>query len=173
MTLQRGLRSNLAASRPRSRRGGRPAPGSNGFSLIELMAVILLLGIGLTSVSMLFVAGIISSSKSRRISIASDAAQKQMERIRSAGFSGCIVDDEVFTPAAGYTIIEQQADKTGRVGFTVDELPGTQGIIDIRTYDGGSGYYPNLKDVTVTVTWTGGRMTHGSTALRTLVANQP
>lgn len=145
---------------------------NRGFSLIELLAVVLILGIGLTSVSMLFVAGIISSTKSRRISIASHAAQKEVERLRSAGFSGCIVDPDVFAPP-GYTIIEQQPDKTGQIGFTVPELPSGQGIIDIRTYQSASGYYPNLKNVTVTVTWEGGAATAGRTAFRTLIANRP
>lgn len=117
-----------------------------GFTLIELLAVIFILGVGLTGVSMLFVAGIVSSSKSRRISMATDTAQKQMERIRSAGFSGSIVDADVFTEADGYTILEEQADKTGRVGFAVPDLPNGQGVIEIRHYDSGSGYYPNLKE---------------------------
>jgi len=144
-----------------------------GFSLIELLAVVLLLGIGLASVSLLFTAGVISSTKSRRLNSAVQAAQREMERIRSAGFSGCIVDSEVFTSEAGYTILEQQADKTGRIGFSVASLPDGQGEIEIRSYDSGAGYYPNLKDITITVTWTGGGVTAGRTVLHTLVANRP
>ena len=146
---------------------------SRGFSLIELMAVIFILGIGLASVSMLFVAGVISSSKFHRMNTAVTAAQQQMERLRSAGFSGCIVDDEVFAPADGYTILEENSDRTGRIGFPVSRLPNGQGVIDIRYYLGAAGYYPNLKDITVSVTWTGGGPTGGSTVLRTYIANRP
>ena len=146
---------------------------NRGFSLIELMAVIFILGIGLASVSMLFVAGIISSSKFRRMNTAVEAAQRQMERLRSAGFSGCIVDDEVFTATDGYTIIEENGDKTGQIGFQIPDLPNGQGIIDIRHYQGATGYYPNLKDITITVNWTGGGPTGGHTILRTFVANRP
>jgi hypothetical protein len=135
--------------------------------------VVFILGLGLTSVSMLFVAGIVSSSKSQRISIASRAAEKQMEMLRSAGFAGCIVDSDVFSPGDGYTILEQQADKTGRIGFAVPELPGGQGVIEIRRYQGPTGYYPNLKSATVTVTWQGGGPTAGQTSLQTLIANRP
>jgi len=90
---------------------------NRGFTLIELMAALFILAVGLTSVSMLFVAGIVSSSKYRRMNTAVEAAQRQMERLRSAGFAGCIVDDEVFSSADGYTIIEENADKTGRIGL--------------------------------------------------------
>ena len=146
---------------------------NRGFSLIELMAAIFILAVGLTSVSMLFVAGIVSSSKYRRMNTAVEAAQRQMERLRSAGFAGCIVDDEVFSSADGYTIIEENADKTGRIGFPVSDLPNGQGIIDMRHYNGGAGIYPNLKDITISVIWTGGGPTGGHTTLRTFIANRP
>jgi prepilin-type N-terminal cleavage/methylation domain-containing protein len=144
-----------------------------GFSLIELLAVVFILGVGLASVSMLFVAGTISSSKARRMNTAVDAAQKQMERVRSAGFSGCIIDEDVFSSTDGYTIVTRNADATGQVSFNVPGLPNGQGTVDIAHYDSGAGTYPNLKDVTVTVIWTGGAPTAGRTVLRTLIANRP
>lgn len=144
-----------------------------GFSLIELLAVVFILGVGLASVSMLFVAGTISSSKSRRMNTAADAAQRQMERLRSAGFSGCIIDEDVFSSTDGYTIVTQNTDATGQVSFDVSGLPNGHGTIDIAHYDSGAGIYPNLKDITVTVTWTGGGPTAGRTVLRTLIANRP
>ncbi len=144
-----------------------------GFSLIELLAVVFILGVGLASVSMLFVAGTISSSKSRRMNTAVDSAQRQMERLRSAGFSGCIIDEDVFSATNGYTIVTQNPDATGQVSFNVSNLPNGYGTIDIADYDSGAGIYPNLKDVTVTVTWTGGGPTAGRTVLRTLIANRP
>ena len=146
---------------------------NRGFSLIELMAAMFILAVGLTSVSMLFVAGVISSTKFRRMNTAVAAAQRQMERLRSAGFSGCIVDDEVFTPADGYTLIEANADGTGQIGFPVTGLPNGQGVIDIRHYSGATGIYPNLKDITVAVTWTGGGPTAGHAVLRAYIANRP
>ena len=146
---------------------------THGFSLIELLVVVFILAVGLTAVSGLFVAGTISTRKAQRISTALNAAQQQVERLRSAGFSGCLADPDIFTSSDGYTILEQETDMTGQVGFSVPALPDGQGIIDIAFYDTGSGHYPNLKDATVTVTWTGGGPTGGVTQLQTLIANRP
>lgn len=144
-----------------------------GFSLIELLVVIFILAVGLTAVSGLFVVGTISTRKAERANIALNAAQQQLERLRSAGFSGCVADPDIFTSAEGYTILEQHADLTGRIGFAIPDLQNSQGVIDIAFYDSGSGVYPNLKDLTVSVTWTGGAGTGGSTELQTLIANRP
>ena len=146
---------------------------TKGFSLVELLAAVFILGVGLTSVSTLFVAGLISSRKAQRISGAVNATQQQMERLRSAGFSGCAADPDIFKSEDGYSILEQHADLTGRIGFGVPDLPNGQGVIDIELYDSGAGVYPNLKDVTVTVTWSGGGPTSGTTVLQTLIANRP
>ena len=146
---------------------------TKGFSLIELLAVVFILSVGLTSVSMLFVAGQVSSRKAQRISAAVNAAQKELERLRSAGFSGCVADPDVFKATDGYTILLQNPDMTGRIGFAVPDLPNGQGVIEIALYNSGSGTYPNLKDVTVTVTWGGARPMRGSTVIQTLIANRP
>jgi len=144
-----------------------------GMSLIEVLAAVFILGVGLTSISAMFVAGIISSEKAKRISTALNAMQQQMERIRSAGFSGCSVDPDIFKSAEGYSIIEQHSDMTGKVGFTVPALPNGQGVIDIDFYTSPSGYYPNLKNVTITITGSGGGVTAGRMAMQTLIANRP
>jgi prepilin-type N-terminal cleavage/methylation domain-containing protein len=150
-----------------------PRRRSRGFSLIEVMVATFLLGVGLTGVAGLFMSGLYSSRKAERISIAANAAQKEVERLRSAGFSGCIVDPDIFTSEDGYSILEQHENKTGRIGFAVPDLPNGQGVTEIDYYNSASGYYPNLKDITVTVTWTGGGPTGGSTVLNALIANRP
>ncbi len=144
-----------------------------GFTLIEMLAVVFILAVGLTCVSALFVAGLVSARKAERLSAATNAVQQQMERLRSAGFSGCVVDPDIFKSSEGYTINQQNEDGTGQIGFTVPELPNGQGTVDIAFHNTGTGTYPNLKDLTVTVTWTGGKPTGGTTAFRTLIANRP
>lgn len=146
---------------------------ARGFTLIELLAAVFVLAIGLTSVSMLFVAGIISNQKAERMSAAVNAAQRELERLHSAGFSGCIVDAEVFGSDEGYTIITQNTNKTGQIGFNIPNEPLMTGVIDIAYYTGSTGIYPNLKNVTVTVTSTGGGLTAGTTVMNTLIANRP
>ncbi|MFB3880220.1 MAG: prepilin-type N-terminal cleavage/methylation domain-containing protein [Armatimonadota bacterium] len=144
-----------------------------GFTLVELLAVIFILAVGLTSVSALFIAGLVSSRKAERLSAATNAVRQEVERLRSAGFSGCVVDPDIFQSADGYTINQQNSDGTGQIGFSVPELPGGTGTIDIAYYTGAAGVYPNLKDVTITVSWTGGRPTGGTTVFEELIANRP
>lgn len=146
---------------------------SGGFTLIEVMAVVFILAVGLTAVSGLFITGLVSTRKAERLNAATNAVQQQMERLRSAGFSACSVDHEIFTATDGYSILLQNLDGTGRLGFAVPDLPGATGTIDIAFYDPGSGCYPNLKDITVTVSWTGGKPTGGTTVMQTFLANRP
>jgi len=137
------------------------------------MVVVFILAIGLTAVSGLFVAGLVSSRKAERVNAATNAVQQQLERLRSAGFSACSVDHDIFQTTEGYTIVQQNDDGTGQIAFDVPDLPGGTGTIDIAFYDPGSGYYPNLKDVTITVSWTGGKPTGGTTVMQTFLANRP
>ncbi|NIM04137.1 MAG: prepilin-type N-terminal cleavage/methylation domain-containing protein [Armatimonadetes bacterium] len=144
-----------------------------GFSLIELLTVIAILGIGLSAIAILFTGAIVSNVKSRRLNIASEHAQQEMEKLRSGGFSSAVVDPEIFPSSQGYTILEQQSNGTGRVGFPLPELPEGQGTIDIRYYVGSSGIYPNLKVVTIDAAWSGGSVTPGTISLQSMLANHP
>ena len=144
-----------------------------GFSLIELLATMVIISLAMVSVSTLFIGGTISVAKAKRITAATNRAQQEMERLRSAGFAGCLIDPDVFPSASGYTIVQQYSDLTGRVGFTPSDLPGATGYIDISYYDSGAGIYPNLKTVAITITWTGGKPTRGQVQLQTFIANHP
>ena len=146
---------------------------SRGFSLVELLVATIILALGLTSVSMLFVAGIVSGQKAERLSTAVNAVQQQMERLRSAGFSGCVVDPEIFTSAEGYSIVQDNGDGTGVIGFSTSDLSNAQGTVSIALYNSASGYYPNLKQVTVALAWVGGGVTAGSVSMTSLIANRP
>jgi len=144
-----------------------------GFSLIELLIVIAILAIGLSAIAILFTGGVVSNIKARRLNTASERAQQEMEKLRSGGFSSAIVDPEVFPASRGYTIVEQNPDRTGRIAFAVPELPGSQGNIEIRHYVGPEGLYPNLKGVTISVSWQGGSTTPGNVAFQSMLANHP
>jgi len=146
---------------------------ARGFTLIEMLAVIFILAVGLASISALFVAGVVSSRKAERIATAANLARKQMERIRGGGYASCVVDPDIFRAADGYTILTDHGDGTGRIGFATPKLPAGQGTIDIACYDSGAGLYPNLKDVTITVGWAGGAPMEGDFVLRTYLANHP
>lgn len=144
-----------------------------GFSLIELLASVVILGLALTAISVLFVGGIVSNQKALRISRATYLAQLEMERLRSAGYAGAVVDPLFFPSAKGYSILQQNENLTGTVGFTVTDLPQGQGTIDIDYFHAPTGYYPNLKTITATVTWQGGKPTRGRVVVQSLLANRP
>ncbi len=144
-----------------------------GLTLIELLIVTFILSVGLTGVASLFVAGLVSSRHGQRMSAATHEALRQIEHMRSAHFAGCTVSTDVFPPEEGYTIVRQNANLTGQVGFQIPDLPNGVGRIDIALYDPGTGTMANLKDVKVTITWQGGDPTGGVTVLHTLIANAP
>ena len=145
----------------------------HGFSLIELLVVIVILGLGLATIACLFTGAIVTNTKARRINTATERAQQEVEKLRSGGFASAVVDSEIFPTAKGYTIITQNANRTGRIGFAVTGLPGAQGTIDIDYYSNVSGVFPNLKVVTVGVTWQGGSTTPGQVSLQSMLANHP
>jgi len=145
----------------------------SGFTLIELLVTTVLLALGLIALSTLFVAGIVSDIKAERIQMATNRARKELERMRSAGYSGALIDATVFKPADGYTITESHTDLTGVVSFTEPSLPSGAGTVEIRYYNPGTGIYANLKRVSVALSWGGGRRTQGSVYATTLIANRP
>ncbi len=144
-----------------------------GFTLIEMLVVIFILAVGLTSVSALFVAGVISSRKAEHTSAAVNAARRELERMRGSGFAACTVNSPIFPAAEDYQVLTDNGDGTGELSFPVANLPHAQGRILLAYYDSPSGVYPNLKDITVTVTWTGGARTGGRVSLRTFIGNHP
>jgi prepilin-type N-terminal cleavage/methylation domain-containing protein len=145
----------------------------SGFTLIELLVTIVILVVGLVALSTLFVAGIISDLKAERIQIATNRVRQELERMRSAGYSGTLIDADVFKPADGYSIVEQHPDLTGRVSFADSRLPSSSGTLEIRFYDAGAGIYPNLKRISVSLAWGGGKRTQGTVYASTLIANRP
>ena len=131
-------------------RRGRLRSGRRGLSLIELMVTVVLLGIGLTGVSSMFIVGYRTQLHAHFTSVASDMADKKMERMKSAGFNG--ISDTSFPPT-----------------FTVSELPSGQGAIAFGPYPETTSTNQCL--VTVTVTWGGGNGVAGRTVLATVISS--
>ena len=145
----------------------------SGFTLIELLVTTVLLALGLIALSTLFVAGIVSSMKAERIEMATNRMRQELERMRSAGYSGALIDPAVFKSTDGYTLTETHTDLTGVASFTEPSLPSGTGTVEIRYYNPGTGIYANLKRISVQVSWGGGRRTQGSVYATTLIANRP
>ena len=106
---------------------------NSGFTLIEVLAAMLILSVGLLGIAAL-ITGIISSNKlSNRISTATVIAQDKMEQIRMTGYSGMPVSDttttEDYNSITNYSLYK-------RVTFT-----------EVANPDAG------MKKITVTVSW--------------------
>ena len=106
---------------------------NSGFTLIEVLAAMLILSVGLLGIAAL-ITGIISSNKlSNRISTATVIAQDKMEQIRMTGYSGMPVSDttttEDYNSITNYSLYK-------RVTFT-----------EVANPDAG------MEKITVTVSW--------------------
>jgi len=121
-----------------------------GFTLIECLVSIVILGIGLVGVVGCLTAALISNQKASRTQLATAIAQDTIEDMRSRGF-GSITYDEF--PATS----------------EVPDLPqGTQTIQITDAYGGD----PRLKRVAVEISW---RSTNGSTSrtrLESVISNR-
>ncbi|NIM04955.1 MAG: hypothetical protein GTN69_12275 [Armatimonadetes bacterium] len=147
---------------------------SKGISLVELLMVALLLGVGLTGVGGMFTAGLISNRKAAHITAAANRASKEIERLRNAGFTGAVVDYERF-PYPDYYIVDSDT-----VYFDVDELPQASGHIyldldpEAKVIDPNTGLQvDNLKQARIVITWGGAKSVRGSYTVTTLLANRP
>ena len=106
---------------------------NSGFTLMEVLAAMLILSIGLLGMAAL-ITGIINSNKlSNRISAATTCAQDKMEDIRRLGYSGTPTSDttttEAYNSITNYSLFK-------RITFT-----------DVANPDAG------MKTVTVTAYW--------------------
>lgn len=114
-----------------------------GFSLIEVLIVMLILTVVVLGTAGIFVYGFESLSKTKQVSLATQAAQLELERFRNTAFD-TITDGSVTAP------------------FTRADFPSL-----FREGDGGAPYLrngqrtitiqpgadPDIKRLTITITW--------------------
>ncbi len=123
-----------------------------GFSLIELMVTIVILGVGIAGVAAMFLYGYRAQLNAHYTILATAAANEVLEEMRSAGYNN--VDSEHFPSA-----------------FTVADVPRGVGTIAWEQFPAPTS--TNMKRVTVEVSWQGGRTIHGVTRASTLIALRP
>ena len=137
-------RTRLAGSRVRSDGLLRPAPSAvrartspDGFTLIEMMVAILLLGVGLMGLAALSSTVTRANVHSSARTTANALAQERIERLRTDAYDAIVNGSDV---------------------RTVD------GIAYARSWDiSADDPEPGLKTVVVTVTWTSRGRTHSTT----------
>jgi type IV pilus assembly protein PilV len=127
----------VIAPRPRPLPPRRPAREA-GFSLIELMVALVLLGLGILSVANLFPFGSQTQLRDRLRTSATDLAQQKMEQLRTMSWSAADLDLGIHPDASGETVALANEGSFNR-----------RWIVESQ-----SGAFADMKKVTVRVTWT-------------------
>lgn len=130
-----------------------------GFTLTELMVVVLLMGLAIAIFSASFPAAGQSLYRSRHMDLAANACSQQLEFWRNVGYSSA--------PA-----ISQGSTKTTRTFDAPEELPGAKGTVVFTRVDEGyaetTAATGRLR-VDVSVTWNGSGNDNGTVTVTTLL----
>lgn len=110
----------------------------DGFSVIELMVALAVLGVGILGLASVFPLGSQTQMKDRLRTSASDLAQQKMEQLRLATWWGSDLTDGAHPTSSGETLTLEDEGQFNRK-WTV----ATQ-----------AGNFADMKKVTVLVTWT-------------------
>jgi prepilin-type N-terminal cleavage/methylation domain-containing protein len=110
---------------------------AEGFTVIELMVALAILGVGIISLSQLFPYSSQSQIKDRLRGSASDLAQQKMEQLREEAWSAADLTDGTHPTVSGETLTLQDEGT-----FNRSWIVATQ-----------TGTFSDMKLVTVCVTW--------------------
>ena len=114
-----------------------PRARKEGFTVIELMVALAVLGVGIISISQLFPYGTQSQTRDRLRGSASDLAQQKMEQLREESWSAADLTDGTHPTASGETVSLQDEGTFNR-----------RWIVSTQ-----SGNFSDMKLVTVYVGW--------------------
>jgi len=140
-----------------------------GFTLVELLVTLLILGMALISLSQLYLAGMWTTQKARYMSIATKRAQSEIERTQDLGLlilrNGPSEDSY---PAAEYTY---HADGRG-VDFQTPPLPDGRGSVTWQFWPPNTAENEYLLKVTTHITWEGSSRSRSVVNVCTLLTNR-
>jgi len=109
----------------------------SGFSVIELMVALAVLGVGILGLASVFPLGSQNQLRDRLRTSASDLAQQKLEQLRLSAWSGTELTDGIHPTSSGETLSLQDEGQFNRT-WTVATQPGT---------------FADMKKVTILVTW--------------------
>lgn len=163
----------------RSRAWVRPGARRAGLTLIEVLAAVAILAIGLVGTSSMVTYSVIAHDRAANYTLASERATQEIERIRDAGYNGAVVGPDLF-PSPDYTILSAT-----QVAFSFStedrpRLPSGRGVITLEmdpealaNNPNTGAPYSNLKRLTVQIWWRGHGGTEQTATYTTLLANRP
>ena len=141
-----------------------------GFTLVELLVAILILSLALISLGQLYLAGMWTTQKARYMSIATQRARAELERVQDLG----ILILRNGPSEASYPSSEYSYHTDGRgVDFVEDGLPaGNVGTVSWHTSSSYDTGYQYLLVVNVSISWNGPSKSRTRIVFTTLLTNK-
>lgn len=144
------------------------------FTLVELLVSCLIISLGLVAASQLYVTAMWTTQKARYLSVASQRAQFELEKVRNLGFGGLVNGVNSSTPELEdsympeyYTYLPSNLG----VGFKIGDLPNGRGTVNWKPYpDGTALKSAKMFEVTIEILWDGSTRDKSKVRLCTFVA---
>ena len=129
----------------------------------------LILGLALVALSQLFLAGMWTTQKARYLSISTQRAQAEMEKVQDLGMLTLLNGPtEESYPATEYWY---DADQHG-INFTDDNLPNGRGSVTWSSYPNNVAGNDHLLRVDIDITWEGASRSRSQVHVTTLLTNR-
>lgn len=127
--------AGAARETPRRERGGRPGgvatrAASRGFTLVEVLAALALLGLGAAALAATVGEGLRACEASRRRLVALALAESRIDAARNVDYDSLPLGSAVETAISGYPAFAARIDVT-------QALPGLKGIVVTVMYPEG------------------------------------
>lgn len=139
-----------------------------GFSLAELLVSIVILGLAMVALGNLYLAGMWTTHKARYLSVATQRAQYEMEKVQDLGLLNLLNGpSEESYPTTEYT---HRLDGRG-VSFNVESLPFGEGSVSWQNWPPNMKGNQYLLKVDIVINWEGPRSAASNVHVTTLVTN--
>ncbi|MHB9130065.1 MAG: type IV pilus modification PilV family protein [Armatimonadota bacterium] len=140
-----------------------------GLTIVELLASIAILGIGLVALSQLYLAAMFTYQRSYYMSVATQRAQYEYEKVQNLGFYALAngPSAESYMPGE-YTVLSPGPG----VSFNVDQLPKGRGTVTWSRFPANTQGNANQLRVVITVGWTGMKQAASDVQIISLIANK-
>ncbi|MHB9025138.1 MAG: type II secretion system protein [Armatimonadota bacterium] len=171
-TIIRNTGESLPARPGQALDAPRPARRS-GFSLVELLVSVVILGIGLVALIQLYMGALWSYQKGRYLSLATQRAQLEYEKVQNLGFYGLDNGPTDFTylrtqSGGEYTWLTASPG----VSFTVNSLPNGRGTVTWQHFPVNGAGSANMLKVDIRILWDGSQKSQSDVRIVTLLANK-
>ena len=136
MTKPGGAKLGAVMAEPGAAMLTRPERAETGFSLVELLMTLVIIGIGVMAVAALFPLATKNVNDGRLLTTALGRAQEKIEELQEAGYSSSLLTPGSYTDTLGsYVRTWAVQDSVPTVGskrvFVSVSWPATQGLEDV------------------------------------------